>query len=74
MGDAQIQAHTIAARDLVFLAFAHDSTAIAGQAIIGRMLGAGDTAADRRRYDPHGDRGIWLAACSRDRPSCCSGR
>src|SRR5690606_5391439 len=47
MGDAQIEAHTIAARIWTFLAFAHDSIAIAGQAIIGRTLGAGDTAATR---------------------------
>ncbi|WP_433417360.1 MATE family efflux transporter [Microtetraspora malaysiensis] len=47
MGDAQISAHTIATRIWTFLAFALDAIAIAGQAITGRTLGAGDTAATR---------------------------
>ncbi|GLX01057.1 MATE family efflux transporter [Microtetraspora sp. NBRC 16547] len=47
MGDEQISAHTIATRIWTFLAFALDAIAIAGQAITGRTLGAGDTAATR---------------------------
>ncbi|MEW9533653.1 MATE family efflux transporter [Microbispora sp. NPDC049125] len=47
MGDAQIEAHTIAARIWTFLAFALDAIAIAGQAITGRALGAGDDVAAR---------------------------
>jgi putative MATE family efflux protein len=47
MGENQIEAHTIAARIWTFLAFALDAIAIAGQAIIGHMLGAGDVDATR---------------------------
>ncbi|MEZ0074554.1 MATE family efflux transporter [Planotetraspora sp. GP83] len=47
MGEDQIEAHTIAARIWTFLAFALDAIAIAGQAITGRTLGAGDAAATR---------------------------
>jgi putative MATE family efflux protein len=47
MGENQIEAHTIAARIWTFLAFALDAIAIAGQAIIGHMLGAGDADATR---------------------------
>ncbi|WP_055480335.1 MATE family efflux transporter [Sphaerimonospora mesophila] len=47
MGEDQIGAHTIALRIWTFLAFALDAIAIAGQAITGRTLGAGDVAATR---------------------------
>jgi putative MATE family efflux protein len=47
MGEDQIEAHTIAARIWTFLAFSLDAIAIAGQAITGRALGAGDVAATR---------------------------
>jgi putative MATE family efflux protein len=47
MGESQIEAHTIAARLWTFLAFSLDAIAIAGQAITGRALGAGDVAATR---------------------------
>ncbi|WP_067173838.1 MATE family efflux transporter [Microtetraspora niveoalba] len=60
MGDAQISAHTIAIRIWTFLAFALDAIAIAGQAITGRTLGAGDTAGTRsatRRMV------VWGVAC-----------
>ncbi|MCC5576893.1 MATE family efflux transporter [Microtetraspora sp. AC03309] len=60
MGDAQISAHTIATRIWTFLAFALDAIAIAGQAITGRTLGAGNTAATRsatRRMV------VWGVAC-----------
>jgi putative MATE family efflux protein len=42
MGDAQIGAHQIAFQLYVFLALVLDAIAIAGQVIVGRMLGAGD--------------------------------
>ncbi|GLW12458.1 MATE family efflux transporter [Microtetraspora sp. NBRC 13810] len=47
MGDAQIAAHAIAMQIWTLLAFALDAIAIAGQAITGRALGAGDVAATR---------------------------
>lgn len=43
LGDADIAAHQIALSLWSLLAFALDAIAIAGQAIIGRYLGAGDT-------------------------------
>jgi putative MATE family efflux protein len=48
MGNDQIEAHTISARIWTFLAFALDAIAIAGQAITGRALGAGDLVGVRR--------------------------
>jgi putative MATE family efflux protein len=42
MGDAQIGAHQIAYQLFIFLALVLDAIAIAGQVIVGRMLGAGD--------------------------------
>ena len=42
MGDAQIGAHQIAYELFVFIALVLDALAIAGQVIVGRMLGAGD--------------------------------
>jgi putative MATE family efflux protein len=42
MGDAQIGAHQIGAQIFFFLALVLDAVAIAGQVIVGRMLGAGD--------------------------------
>jgi putative MATE family efflux protein len=60
MGDAQIAAHQIATNVWSLLAFALDAIAIAGQAITGRCLGAGDTtgawAATRRMIQ-------WGIAC-----------
>ena len=47
MGDNAIAAHQIAFRLWVLLAFALDAIAIAGQAITGRYLGAGDVAGAR---------------------------
>ncbi|GAA2844089.1 MATE family efflux transporter [Streptosporangium fragile] len=44
MGEEQIEAHTVAVRIWTLLAFALDAIAIAGQAITGRALGAGDVA------------------------------
>jgi putative MATE family efflux protein len=60
MGDAQIAAHQIASNVWSLLAFALDAIAIAGQAITGRYLGAGDVggarAATRRMVE-------WGVAC-----------
>jgi putative MATE family efflux protein len=42
MGDAQLGAHQIAFELFIFLALVLDAVAIAGQVIVGRMLGAGD--------------------------------
>jgi putative MATE family efflux protein len=42
MGDAQIGAHQIAYQLFLFLALVLDAVAIAGQVLVGRMLGAGD--------------------------------
>jgi putative MATE family efflux protein len=42
MGDAQLGAHQIASQLFFFLALLLDSVAIAGQVIVGRMLGSGD--------------------------------
>lgn len=42
MGDPQLAAHQIATQLFFFLALILDSIAIAGQVIVGRMLGAGD--------------------------------
>jgi putative MATE family efflux protein len=42
MGDAQIGAHQIAYQLFNFLALLLDAVAIAGQVLVGRMLGAGD--------------------------------
>lgn len=47
LGDADIAAHQIALTLWSLLAFALDAIAIAGQAIIGRLLGAGDEAGAR---------------------------
>jgi Na+-driven multidrug efflux pump len=42
MGDPQLAAHQIASQLFFFLALILDSVAIAGQVIVGRMLGSGD--------------------------------
>jgi len=42
MGDAELGAHQIAFQLFIFLALLLDAIAIAGQVIVGRMLGAGD--------------------------------
>jgi len=42
MGDAQLGAHQIASQLFFFLALILDAVAIAGQVIVGRMLGGGD--------------------------------
>ncbi|GAA2824807.1 MATE family efflux transporter [Kitasatospora paracochleata] len=47
LGDAEVAAHQITMTVWSFVAFALDATAIAGQAIIGRFLGAGDAPGAR---------------------------
>jgi putative MATE family efflux protein len=47
IGDVQVAAHQIAWQLWYFLALALDAIAIAGQAIVGRYLGAGDAQAAR---------------------------
>ncbi|HET7303850.1 MAG TPA: MATE family efflux transporter [Segeticoccus sp.] len=47
MGDVPLAAHQVATTIWSFLAFALDALAIAGQALTGKALGAGDTAAAR---------------------------
>ena len=42
MGDAELGAHQIASQLFFLLALTLDSVAIAGQVIVGRMLGSGD--------------------------------
>jgi putative MATE family efflux protein len=44
VGDAPLAAHQIAFQLFIFLALVLDAIAIAGQVIVGRMLGAGDAA------------------------------
>ncbi|MFF8957682.1 MATE family efflux transporter [Streptomyces sp. NPDC014894] len=48
MGDAEVAAHQIVLSLWGLMAFALDAIAIAGQAIIGRHLGAGDTTGARQ--------------------------
>ncbi len=47
LGTAEIAAHQVAFQVWTLLALAHDSVAIAGQAIVGRYLGASDVAGTR---------------------------
>ena len=56
-GDASIAAHQIAFQLWIFLALVLDAVAIAGQVIVGRSLGAGDT---ERAYAAS-TRMIWLS-------------
>ena len=56
-GDASIGAHQVAFQLWLFLALVLDAIAIAGQVLVGRGLGAGDT---QRAYDASA-RMIWLA-------------
>jgi putative MATE family efflux protein len=44
IGDAELGAHQIAFQLFIFLALLLDAIAIAGQVLVGRMLGAGDAA------------------------------
>ncbi|PZG41649.1 MATE family efflux transporter [Spongiactinospora gelatinilytica] len=65
MGDAQIAAHAIASQVWTLLAFVLDAIAIAGQAITGRSLGAGDVPATRAATRRMVFWGIWCGvACA----------
>ncbi|MFC4588057.1 MATE family efflux transporter [Sphaerisporangium corydalis] len=59
MGLAQLAAHAIATQIWTLLAFALDAIAIAGQAITGRALGAGDVRGTRAATRTMVGWGIW---------------
>ncbi|NRQ32722.1 MATE family efflux transporter [Nonomuraea sp. NN258] len=59
MGEPQLAAYAIATQVWTLLAFALDAIAIAGQAITGRSLGAGDTAATRAATRRMVQWGLW---------------
>ena len=71
-GDASIAAHQIAFQLWIFLALVLDAIAIAGQVLVGRALGAGDS----ERAFAASARMIWLGvyagSCSAARCSCSS--
>ena len=78
LGDAEIAAHQIVLSLWSLLAFALDAIAIAGQAIIGRYLGAGDAEGARAGLPPHGAVGHRLRRGARRAgrrwPARCSSR
>ncbi len=51
LGTAQVAAHQIALQLFLFLSLALDAVAIAAQAMMGKSVGEGDTAATRHRAD-----------------------
>ncbi|WP_433435960.1 MATE family efflux transporter [Nonomuraea sp. CA-141351] len=59
MGEAELAAYAIATQVWTLLAFALDAIAIAGQAITGRSLGAGDVAATRAATKRMVQWGLW---------------
>ncbi|WP_113705042.1 MATE family efflux transporter [Nonomuraea lactucae] len=59
MGEAELAAYAIATQLWTLLAFALDAIAIAGQAITGRTLGAGDAAATREATGRMVRWGVW---------------
>ncbi|NUP01195.1 MAG: MATE family efflux transporter [Nonomuraea sp.] len=59
MGQAELAAYAIAGQVWNLLAFALDAIAIAGQAITGRALGAGDTVATRAATRRMMQWGLW---------------
>jgi putative MATE family efflux protein len=67
LGDVELAAHEIAFAVLTFLALGLDAVAIAGQALVGRLLGAGDgdaaRAAGRRMLEIGLMLGIVVGAC-----------
>ena len=71
VGEASLAAHQIAFQLFVFLALVLDAIAIAGQVIVGRMLGAGDARGARggaRRmieWAVVARRGVRRSSCSR---------
>ncbi len=62
MGQAELAAYAIATQVWTMLAFALDAIAIAGQAITGRALGAGDTVATRAATRRMVVWGVWSGA------------
>ncbi|MFG1948387.1 MATE family efflux transporter [Nonomuraea sp. NPDC048826] len=62
MGQAELAAYAIATQVWTMLAFALDAIAIAGQAITGRALGAGDVAAARAATRRMVAWGVWSGA------------
>ncbi|MGA5763860.1 MATE family efflux transporter [Nonomuraea bangladeshensis] len=62
MGQAELAAYAIATQVWTLLAFALDAIAIAGQAITGRSLGAGDVAATRAATRRMVQWGLWSGA------------
>lgn len=62
MGQAELAAYAIATQVWTMLAFALDAIAIAGQAITGRALGAGDVEATRRATRRMVTWGVWSGA------------
>ncbi|MGP3916394.1 MATE family efflux transporter [Nonomuraea sp. 10N515B] len=59
MGEAELAAYALATQVWTLLAFALDAIAIAGQAITGRALGAGDVAATRAATKRMVQWGVW---------------
>ncbi|MFC4111142.1 MATE family efflux transporter [Nonomuraea zeae] len=62
MGEAELAAYAIATQVWTLLAFALDAIAIAGQAITGRSLGAGDVAATKAATRRMVQWGVWSGA------------
>jgi Na+-driven multidrug efflux pump len=62
MGDAEIAAYQVGFQVWTLLAFALDAIAIAGQAITGKYLGAGDVAGARSATNRMIWWGIWCGA------------
>ncbi len=59
LGDVQVAAYQLAFLTWILLALALDSLAIAGQAIVGRSLGAGDVAGTRAAVHRMKQWGVW---------------
>ncbi|MGP3964636.1 MATE family efflux transporter [Nonomuraea sp. 3N208] len=59
MGEAELAAYALATQVWTLLAFALDAIAIAGQAITGRSLGAGDVATTRAATKRMVQWGVW---------------
>ncbi|WP_043614992.1 MATE family efflux transporter [Nonomuraea candida] len=62
MGEAELASYALATQVWTLLAYALDAIAIAGQAITGRSLGAGDVAATRAATRRMVQWGVWSGA------------
>jgi Na+-driven multidrug efflux pump len=62
MGEAELASYALASQVWTLLAYALDAIAIAGQAITGRSLGAGDVAATRAATRRMVQWGVWSGA------------